>query len=246
MESDTLKEDLINTLRIMKAEEFPVLVGEVLHFFVRKEKTPVENNLLAEKLKELKAQEIVYTNDEGFISLSKNITDKVQHRFKLEEVTKERVRYAQKLLKGLESVPFLRFVGIIGSAPLGRITENESIKLILIVENETPYLSKFLVENYLWARFALKNFQVDSIFETNNLMWCPSNSENGIKILNILPIINKDKTYESFIAANNWIFEIFTNYPLEKVSWGFRVSKNIENNVPQIFRWINGFLRPRG
>lgn len=46
------------------------------------------------------------------------------------------------------------------------------------------------------------------------------------KLLFLHPIINKDGIYEKFMHKNGWIFNYFANYPLQKISLGYRVNLN--------------------
>lgn len=246
MQIDTLKKDLLNTLEIIQVKEFPVLLEEILNFFITADKTQqVYAHQITSKLGELEKEGLIYINEEGFVSLSKNITEEIQKRLHLEEFTRSRKNYSQKLLNNLSGISFIRFIGAVGDAPLGRISDNEKINLILVVEKDTKYISKFIIENYLKIRFAFKNFNIYKVIETDNLTWDKMTPETGIKLLNIQSLINKDKAYENLMAANNWIFEIFSNYPLEKVSWGFRVSKNLDKNVSIFVKKLNAFLSPK-
>ncbi len=176
------------------------------------------------------------------MSLSKDMVSSVKKRLDLEEFTKDRVRYAKKTLKMLTRFSFIRFIGAVGGAPLGRIAKDEKIKLVLVVERETSFLTKFVLTNYLKFKFATKNFEIERITEIDDLKWNSTDAESGIKLLNLLSFLNRDKAYENLMAANNWIFEIFSNYPLEKVSWGFRVSKDLEKKVPKIYIRLNSLL----
>lgn len=245
-QKDTVKDDLLKTFEVLKIREVPALVEEILHFFISSSKeSQTGNNLIVSKLKEMESAGKIFTDAEGFVSLSENITQEIHKRTHLEEITREKAKYAQKILSGLQKIPFVKFVGVIGEAPLGRIGEGEKVKLVVVTERETAHLSKFLIETYLKFRSAFNHFHIQHITEVNNLKWFSTDAESGIKLLKMFSFVNKDKIYENFMAANNWIFEIFTNYPLEKVSWGFRVSKDIERNVPPFYKMLNSFFKPK-
>ncbi len=245
MESAAIKNDLIKTLKLIKAEEIPVLTEEITSYFIASDKSSQLNKpSVLTALNELQQERKVFSEDE-FISFSESFKDKIKDRLDLEESTREKSKYTKNLFKFLENLPFVKFVAASGSSPFGRIAKNEKIKLIVVADKETRHLSEFCIKKYLQLNRAYKNFEVEKVFESDNLKWHRPDAESAIKLLNMIVVISKNKTYENFMATNNWIFDIFSNYPLEKVSWGFRVTKNIDIKTAPIFKTLNKFLTPK-
>lgn len=245
-ETDEIKRDLLITLDILRVSESPALIEDVTHFFINTTETAqVENNLIVTKLKELESEQKIFVSEDGFISFSKNISEQVQKRLKTEESTRQKIKFANKILKGLSRFDFIRFVGVTGDAPFGRIDPHAKIKLIIIADRDTKNLAEVIVKNYLRFQFVLKKFEISRIIEIDNLRWDQTNPVSGIMLLNLQPILSKDKTYENLMASNSWIFEIFSNYPLEKISWGFRVSKNNDRPVSTFYKKLNKFFMPK-
>jgi hypothetical protein len=246
MEPAVVKTDLINTLNILKTNEAPALTEEVCNYFIISNKSAkIENNLIVSTLKELAQEKKVFLNSDGYVSLSEISSENIKRRLDLEESTREKSKYGIQIFKSLNMAKYIRFVGAIGDAPFGRIDPNKKIDLIVVVEKDTKYLAKFFIEKYLSFKFAKKSFNFLKIFEVDDLKWNQFDAENAIRLLNLIVFINREKTYESFMSTNNWIFEIFTNYPLEKVSWGFRVSKNIGKPVSDFYKKLNNLLTPK-
>ena len=245
-ETDAIKRDLLITLDVLRVSESPALIEDIVHFFINTTETAqVENNLIVSKLKELETDQKIFVSEDGFISFFNDIDGQVQKRLKTEESTRQKIKYAEKILNGLSKFDFIRFVGVMGDAPFGRIDTNVKIKLIIIADKETQHLASVVVKNYLRFKFALKKFEISTILESDNLRWPQNNPASGIMLLNLQPILNKDKTYENLMASNSWIFEIFSNYPLEKISWGFRVSKNDNRKVSEFNKRLNKFFSPK-
>lgn len=241
--SGRTEKDLINTFTALRIKESPVLIEEIFNFYINSQKAPIDKNFLGSILEILSASNIIYTNDEGFVSLSDNLEESLKVRLDLEEETKTRIKKAKRLLSIFKKLPFIRFIGVYGQSSLGRISKDSKADLIIITESETANLTKFLLTNYLKITGSLKLFKISKIFETDNIEWDSKDPISAIQLLKLTTIFNKDQTYESLIGSNNWIFETFSNYPLEKVSWNFKLSKKSDYKTSWITKALNKIFK---
>jgi len=128
-----------------------------------------------------------------------------------------------KILKGYEKffflVPSIKFVGITGSLAMNSASGASDIDLILITKTGTMWSSRFFLLLLLKifsvpVRRAGVKKQKDMLclnmwFDESDLVW--PNSERNVftahEIAQIVPLINKDSTYERLISKNSWIFD---------------------------------------
>ncbi len=49
------------------------------------------------------------------------------------------------------------------------------------------------------------------------------NLKSAFHILNVKPVFNRNSSYEKFIYNQMWVFDIFKNYPMRKISMGYKI-----------------------
>ena len=123
----------------------------------------------------------------------------------------------------LKIIPWVKFVGITGALAMENADDASDVDLMIITRKGTLWQSRLLTLLLLMAvgfptrRFGQKD-QKDKLclnmwLDENDLVW-PKRDRNPYtahEIAQIVPLVDKMKTYERFISANSWIKRFWPN-----------------------------------
>ena len=123
----------------------------------------------------------------------------------------------------LKIIPWVKFVGITGALAMENADDASDVDLMIITRKGTLWQSRLLTLLLLMAvgfptrRFGQKD-QKDKLclnmwLDENDLVW-PKRDRNPYtahEIAQIVPLVDKMKTYENFISANSWIKRFWPN-----------------------------------
>jgi len=149
-------------------------------------------------------------------------------REELIKLRKEREKYSKKkwvearrAASKLQGVPWIKMIGVTGALAMNNAKEEDDIDFFVITSKDSLWLTRFLI----WficpflgiKRRARKDKDVkDKIcfnlfLDESNLKIEPENLFLAHEICQVRPLLNKDKTYEKFIKANEWVEEYLPN-----------------------------------
>jgi D-beta-D-heptose 7-phosphate kinase/D-beta-D-heptose 1-phosphate adenosyltransferase len=176
---------------------------------------------------------------------------------------KDMARRASKLLS---FIPWVKMIGLTGSLSMENSTEESDIDLFFITKNGKLWTTRIFCYVVLWlngyeTRKPNNKDQRDKLclnmwLDETDLMW-PKNDRNlytAHEIAQIVPLINKDKTYENFLFLNKWILDYWPNsvriLNLESGIWNSRTKFKILNSIFSIvekfaFRIQYGHMKPK-
>lgn len=159
-----------------------------------------------------------------------------EYQYKLKE---QRTRYRssqQKLgkikpyLNLLKVFPQVKFVGLSGSLAMLNAKKNDDIDLFVITDQNrlwTGRLICLLLATFFGRRTFNDQHSNDKL--CLNLFFDSLKMEIRTKkrsfyvaheVLQLKPLLNKDHTYERFLAANNWVFRLFPNAQAQSINRG--------------------------
>lgn len=185
--------------------------------------------LTLQELKKWKAGRIVRINTKSkivfkngyYLVSGKEKTIKSRKRNERNSVNKRSI--LKKLESKLKLIPSIKFVGITGALAMNNANDSGDIDLIVIVSEgklwTTRLLVYLLIKIYGFEVRSPKNsnqknkFCLNMWLDENDLVW-PKNNRNlytAHEISQIVPVINRDNTYESFIYKNRWITKFWPN-----------------------------------
>ncbi len=126
------------------------------------------------------------------------------------------------LLKMLGLLPWVNFLGISGSVAANNARDKDDIDIFVITAKNRLWLARFMLITVA-SLFRIRRRPGDKKYQDKfcfNLFF----SENGLKIrrakqttyvahevLQLKPVVNKNKTYERFLFENRWVFKFFPN-----------------------------------
>jgi len=149
--------------------------------------------------------------------------DLVTKRVNRKKIFVRKMAIARKAAKVLELLPTIRMVAVTGALAMANAAEGTDIDLLLITHPGTLWLTRLIVFGLLSiSGFKLRRFgdsnQKDKLclnmwLTTGYLVW-PVRDRNiysAHEIGQIVPLVNKNKTYELFLSDNRWIKNYWPN-----------------------------------
>lgn len=133
-------------------------------------------------------------------------------------------------LRLISHLPQVKLVGLSGSISMMNAKQNDDVDLFVITSRSRLFTARFillLIAQLLWLRRTRQSNGIGKVclnlfFDESDLA-VPSFKQSefvGHEVLQMKPIIDKDRTYERFIAANKWVFKLFPNAPRPEESRG--------------------------
>lgn len=151
-------------------------------------------------------------------------------------LSKNKVNKVSHYLKILSSFPQINLVGLSGAVAVEGASKTDDVDLFIIAGQGRLWTARFLAV-FLAELFGLRRRRkakkvkdkvcLNLFFEESNLSVLKSkrNVYVGHEILQMKPLVNKDRVYERFLAANSWAYGIFPNVrPIGRGEIGMRRS----------------------
>ena len=174
------------------------------------------------KLKNSKTQKfkIVQTNNFHFINGRQNIITK---RLENERYSKEKFKIAKNAAKLISKIPTVKFVGVTGALAMNNAGRNSDIDLMVINSQNMLWTTRLLVyfllipSPYSPRRPRIRSERdrlcLNMWLDENDLVWDKKdrNIYTAHEIAQIVPLVNKNKTYEKFLYLNRWILDFWPN-----------------------------------
>jgi predicted nucleotidyltransferase len=176
-----------------------------------------------------------------------------------DRISKKKLEIAEKAARILSFVPGIKMVAVTGSLSMGNSTDESDIDLLVITKKgalwTTRLLSYFLLSimRYALRRPADAN-QKDKLclniwIDEADIVWKKRdrNVYSAHEIGQILPLINKDKTYEKFLQKNRWILDYWPSAVVIKNS-KFKIKNSTSNSglIEKICYWIQRqYMKPK-
>jgi hypothetical protein len=132
-----------------------------------------------------------------------------------------KIRTAMVARKLLKHVPFIKLIAVSGSTAAGRPKISSDIDLFIICSHNTVWITRALCV-FVLGVFKLKRGRrsvsvanticLNMFLDIDNMAISPPNIYSARETLQIVPIFNKNQTYEKFLSQNSWAFKIFPNF----------------------------------
>ena len=195
------------------------------------------------------------SSSDGFYFI-KGEEKQVEKRLKKEGFSKKKIKIARRYGKVLRTLPFIKFIGITGSLAMKNADFDSDIDLLIITKRNTLWTSRLLV--FFLLKF--KEIPVRRYFDKEvknklclnmwldetDLVWGDRNLFSAHEIAQVIPIFNKDKTYERFIFSNSWIFDFWPNAISNKEKFFKNYNPNKEESFLSrlIYFCVSNFIEP--
>lgn len=138
-------------------------------------------------------------------------------------VSAKKMQIARDVARVLSLIPSIKLVATTGSLAMENANDESDIDLMIVTSKGMLWTTRLLVYfSLLASRFSLRRpkdkFQKDKLclniwLDERDLSW--SRGERNLytahEIAQIVPLVNKDRTYERFLYKNKWILKYWPN-----------------------------------
>jgi len=139
----------------------------------------------------------------------------IKKRLLREKVSERKLAIAKRAVGIIGKVPTVKMVAITGSLAMKNTTPGADIDLMIITQKGTLWVTRLTVLIVLIIlgvpirRFG-ERWQKDKLclniwLDESDLEWQIKNIFTAHEIAQIVPLVNKNRTYEAFINGNRWI-----------------------------------------
>ncbi len=236
------KESILKTLLYSDIFDYPLSKEEIWKFLISKNKEDKQSFL---KYLNLKNDLFEYKNNFYFI---KGRIEIIKKRKEKEKYSLEKIKFAKKIIQKISLIPTVYFIGISGALAMKNSDKDDDIDLFVVTARNSVWTTRLMIVIVLiFLRVYRKrngenisnkiclNMLVDD--STLSLSRDRNDLYTAHEIAQILPIFNKNKTYEKLINSNIWIKDFLPNAFSQKPTIPFMSKISFINKV------INCLLR---
>lgn len=147
----------------------------------------------------------------------------IYKRLLRKRISVKKMQIAQRSANLLRLVPNIKMVGVTGSLAMENCSEDSDIDILIITKQNNLWFTRLLVylllriAGYLLRKPQVKN-EKDALclnmwLDESDLVWSSKdrNIYSAHELAQIIPLVNKNKTYEKFIYKNKWILDYWPN-----------------------------------
>lgn len=234
----SLKENsILATLIYSDIFDFPLTLNEIYLLLISNKK--ISKEAIKNSLNENK--KIRKNGDYYFLRKRENI---VSLRKKREKESALKINNNLALLRLIGLIPTIEFLGISGSVAVNNAKRNDDLDLFIITKKNTLWSSRFLVIFLLFIfgkkrstnkKVSPNKICANMLIDESALLINKKNLFIAKEIAQIIPIVNKDETYENFLSKNKWIKIYLANFPIPKAKAGLIGSNFLFEYIDNIF-----------
>lgn len=145
----------------------------------------------------------------------------VYKRLLRKRASEKKIKIAKRASRVLSFLPTVQMVAVTGSLAMLNASEESDIDLMIITKKDVLWTTR------IFAYLALKimNFKLRKPGDKNqknklclniwlaedSLIWGTRNIYSAHEAAQIIPLVNKEKTYEKFLFKNRWILDYWPN-----------------------------------
>jgi len=202
---------ILKTLLYSSLFQFPLTEEELFYYF--NASRSISRESFRQALSQLVIRKEIVLQD-GYYAILKQ-KEAIQERIKREKINSEKYELARRLALYLSFIPSILFIGISGSLAVKNATQDDDIDYFVITEKNTLYTTRFLAlllleyvgrrrkRNATKARDkACLNFLISE--EELRLPEEKQDLYTAREIAQLVPLVNREDTYQRFLQANSW------------------------------------------
>lgn len=175
----------------------------------------------------------------------------ILRRLAQENYSREKIARATQAAQIISKISTVQFVGITGSLAMNNAGKESDIDLFFITSVETLWITRLLVYaflrlNGLATRKSGQKKEVNDLFclnlwlDQNNLSIPPNmrNFYTAHEVLQVVPLVNKNRTFEKFLVSNSWASKYWPNVVQVTELRSYKVTKKLKatSSVTQLLR----------
>jgi len=218
---DSRERAILKTLLYADLFDYPLREEEIYKFLIADKKT--EKGEFREVLKKIK---IPIGLSKGFFFLSER-RELIKEREKKEKISLEKLKKAKKIIKRLSLIPTASLIGISGALSMKNSDKDDDIDIFVISKKGFAWTTRFLLVTLLsifgvYRNRGSKNYSdkicLNMILDESCMSFGKNSQDiyTAHEIVQLLPIFDREKTYERFVKENFWVKNFIPNFLINK------------------------------
>jgi D-beta-D-heptose 7-phosphate kinase/D-beta-D-heptose 1-phosphate adenosyltransferase len=212
-----IQEGIIKTLCYSDIFDFPLNAREIFKYFIGEISSDEQ---IYEELEKMRQNgRVGYYRGFYFLSGKKRLVNIRKGR---EKESIKKLKSAKKMIHLLSFIPTVQFIGISGSLSLANAKREDDIDIFVITSQNSLWITRYFVNSILTI-FGSKRKRTDiygidkfcpNMFLTESSLKfeiCDRNMFSAHEIAQVMPVLNKNHTYEKFITENLWVLKYLPN-----------------------------------
>lgn len=225
--STSLEEEILNTVGYFDFFNYQPTIND-LYIFLKKKASRYQLtrvvNLLVKKntLGEYGKKTLKYTQGRYGIKQNQKTKAKYQKLLLRQAESKKKLEKIQLFINVLSKFKEIKLIGLSGSMAMNNADKNDDIDLFIINKNRRLWTGRLLALILaqilgLRRRRKTKDFTdkicLNLFFDEGNLTISKFKRNEYVahEVLQMRPLVNKDRVYEKFLEANKWVYTIYPN-----------------------------------
>ena len=216
-----IRNSIIKTLCYADVFESSMNKSEIFRYYIGKKK--VYATSLSMVLSSMVKEGVIDKSGGYYFLIDRKMLVDLRH--KRERESRMKLVIAKRASALLARIPTVRFVGISGSLSMNNCRAEDDIDLFIISSKNTLWITRLFVNLTLLAlghkRSRNDIFGADLIcpnmFLAEDNLEIPDEKKNlfsAHEVVQLRPVINKDKTYEEFLLQNAWVNNFIPNFKI--------------------------------
>jgi predicted nucleotidyltransferase len=138
-----------------------------------------------------------------------------------EKISKKKLGIARKATKVLQKIPTILFVGVTGSVAMLNADVHSDVDILIITRSNTLWITRLIVYmvcsmSHMAVRTSNDSNEKDKLcfnmwLDENYLYFGKHNHFIAHEIVQIVPLVNKEKIYERLLRKNKWVKKYWPN-----------------------------------
>lgn len=240
---DSREKSILKTLLYADLFDYPLTKEEIFKFLISKKS--VSHSEIAEVLKN---SHLPIEKAKGYFYI-KGRQALVGKRERREKVSVAKLSRAKEIIKKIGFIPSIKLVGVSGALSMRNSDEDDDIDLFVITKKELAWTTRLLLTVLLsvfgvYRNRQSKNFSnkicLNLILDENRIDLSQSSRDlyTAHEIVQLLPILNKENTYQAFIKQNIWVKNYIPNFIISKNASSYKTTFFAELLLVQMLKII--------
>ncbi|EKE06383.1 MAG: hypothetical protein ACD_19C00015G0015 [uncultured bacterium] len=196
----------------------------------------------------LTREELIKWRYKNFKEVTKGTKNK--GRLQREMYSRKKLIIAKNAAKLISKIPTVKFVGITGALAMNNAGKDGDIDLMIVTKSNRLWTTRLFVYLLIClfgiqTRKPRSNTEKDRLclnmwMDENDLIWDKKdrNLYTAHEIAQIMPLVNRNKTYERFLYLNKWILNFWPN-AVRIYDTGSRIKEKNKNLTSYILYLIS-------
>lgn len=216
---DSRKESILKTLLYADIFDYPLKKQEIFNFLISNKK--ISKKGIFDSLKIINIP--IYSKEEFFYL--KKRENLIQKRKQRERISVLKIKKAKKIIKIISFIPSVKFIGISGGLAMNNSDKNDDIDIFVITAKDLVWTTRFFLVIFLlllgvYRRRKSKNYSdkicLNMLLDERKMLFKSQDLYTAHELVQLVPVFNRDGTYQKFIKTNQWVKNLIPNALVSK------------------------------